>query len=152
MPCVVSRWHLVLLKKPLSARYLNEFTVCGVFAASIANLMSPAFVFSAMSYLRLGVDGHLRLGRRRWLSGEGLLDGDAASRLLVAVAGERTRRVGRAARRDDHREGGRDDGVAAPGLAPRCLPALLLPLELLARELAPTLFAADHRSSPCAVS
>ncbi len=38
------------LKKPLSASDLNEFVVCGVFAASIVNAMSPWLVLSDIVY------------------------------------------------------------------------------------------------------
>ena len=40
----------MLSKNFLSARYLNEFTVAGVFAASMATVMVPTFVFTAIEY------------------------------------------------------------------------------------------------------
>src|SRR4051812_25135476 len=53
MPSAVRRWHLVWSKKPWSARNLNEFTVAGVFAASIVMPMSPQVVRSVKEYVAL---------------------------------------------------------------------------------------------------
>lgn len=44
MPLVVSRWHFVWSKKPLPARKLNEFTVCGAAAVFSAMSISPQVV------------------------------------------------------------------------------------------------------------
>src|SRR5919106_1766902 len=50
MPLVVSRWHLVWSKKPLPARKLNEFTVCGAADVFIAMSISPHVVASCIVY------------------------------------------------------------------------------------------------------
>ena len=153
IPCVVRRWHLVLSKKPLSARDLNEFTVCGVFAASIAMAMSPWFVLSVHRVLRRLVDRHLGFGRRRLgRRGGGRGAGPTGSRsargvvrLLGVVARQAAGGEGHAARDHHHGQHGRDDDVAPLRLLAGRGPALLLPLELLPGELPPPLIVVDHR-------
>src|ERR1044072_1771982 len=50
MPWGVSRWHFVWSRYPLLTRKLNEFTVCGVFAASMGIGMSPQVVWRSIVY------------------------------------------------------------------------------------------------------
>src|SRR5690242_19543234 len=50
MPWVVSRWHFVWSRYRLLTRKLNEFTVRGVFAASMAIEMSPQVVCRSIVY------------------------------------------------------------------------------------------------------
>ena len=118
MPLVVSRWHLVSSKKPLSARNLKELTVCGVFAASIARAIVPRLVLSVKVYFAflltfIAGSGGAAAARRRCRGRRcgGVLTGRA-------VALERTRAVGDGADHDHHGNSRGDHRIAAASLPP----------------------------------
>lgn len=135
----------------MSASDLKEFTVCGVFAASIAKLMSPALVFSAKVYFAfwsIAISGEgdcFGVG-----SADGLADGSAAWSFLSESKTPPTMRPTSVAI---------TTATAAPitaaqpaRLLPGLGPTLLLALVLLPGELSPPLIARDHRVVSLCVS
>src|SRR5882757_3299701 len=89
MPLVVSRWHLVWSKKPLSARNLKEFAVSGAFAASSAIGMVPQVVWSVKVYfavLSIVIAGAVFHCAVPTLPAAGLAHGSATFALALALA------------------------------------------------------------------
>ncbi len=52
MPVVTSRWQVVLLKKPLRARKMNDDTVCGALAPSSSKVIGPQVVATVAVQVR----------------------------------------------------------------------------------------------------